>query len=105
MIPLLISKKVLNDYTDNNLKLKLLRTLMSDTEKFYSKVELIEKIYDVKDFSKCSERLQKAYETNLRKLIQRTRELLKNQLYLNGRKIEWFYHEKREKGWKLFKIR
>lgn len=105
MIPLIMTKKFVESYTKNDLKKKLLKLLMFDTEKFFTKEELIEKICGGKDLSQCSERLRESYETNLRKLIQRTRFLLMAQQTQEDKIIEWFLHEKDKNGWKLYKTK
>lgn len=102
MMPLLISTKFaqLNPKTD--LKSKLIDTFTNNTNKVFTKDELIEIIYEVENISNRSERLQESYATSLRKLIQRTRELMAEQFGYSHSQVEWLTYSRKQKGWKLY---
>ena len=89
LIPL-VSRKV---------TLKLISEFINSENQFASRIELIERVYE-RDYRNSSERLQRALDKNIMKLLSRTRSLLERSLWkiVNIGQSDGFYMMKRKMG-------
>ncbi len=93
LIPL-VSRKV---------TLRLISEFLNSENLFASRVELIEKVYG-KDYKNSSERMQRALDKNIMKLLSRTRSLLERSLEESYYKsIRWILYDEKKNGWFFYK--
>ena len=93
LIPL-VSRKV---------TLRLISEFLNSENLFASRVELIEKVYG-KNYHKSSERMQRALDKNIMKLLSRTRSLLERSLEESYYKsIRWILYDEKKHGWFFYK--
>ncbi len=93
LIPL-VSRKV---------TLRLISEFLNTENLFASRIELIEKVYG-KDYKKSSERMQRALDKNIMKLLSRTRSLLERSLEESYYKsIRWILYDEKKNGWFFYK--
>ena len=93
LIPL-VSRKV---------TLRLISEFLISENYFASRIELIEKVYG-KNYRESSERMQRALDKNIMKLLSRTRSLLERSLEASSYStIRWILYDEKKNGWYFYK--
>lgn len=80
------------------MKHRLIGSFNGDDQTFVTRGELIKAIYGIENIEDRSYRQKQSINYSLRKLLQRTRQVLKKNF---GEEMQWLYYDFEKQAWKL----
>ena len=99
----LLVEDILIPLVSRKITLRLIKIFVSELDSNFTRKELINRVYS-KNYDDLSERMKRALDKNIMKLLSRTRSLLENSLAESQySSIRWIVYDEELKGWNFYK--